>query len=138
MKRLVWSRVGVVLLLVIVVAAVLQLKQQQDASSVSATSAPVSDRAIGVPRMLDLGSTTCIPCKMMVPVMDELKKAYAGKLQVDFINVTEDQESARKYGIDTIPSQIFFDASGRELYRHIGFYPKNDIIAKFRELGIRL
>ncbi len=138
MKGLAWSKVGRVVILLIAAAAVMQLKQQPGGASSGVPATPVSDKATGVPRMLDLGSTTCIPCKMMVPVMDELKKTYAGKLQVDFINVNEDPEAAKKYGIDTIPTQILFDANGKERYRHLGFYAKDDIVAKFNELGINL
>ena len=144
MKELAWGKIGVVVLLLIAVAAVLQLKQQPGAQPSPGSGAPtaqastVSDKPTGVPRLLDLGSTSCIPCKMMIPVLDELKKTYPGKLQVDFINVNEDRAAAQQYGIDTIPTQIIFDGSGKELYRHIGFYSKDDILAKLKELGVKL
>lgn len=91
-----------------------------------------------LPKLLDLGATKCIPCKMMVPVLDELTKEYKGKLKVEFIDVWKDQSAAQKYKVQTIPTQIFFDAKGKELYRHVGYYPKADILAKFKELGIKL
>jgi thioredoxin 1 len=90
------------------------------------------------PKLLDLGATKCIPCKMMVPVLDELTKEYKGKLKVEFIDVWKDRTAAEKYKIQSIPTQIFYDAKGKELYRHVGFYPKADILAKFKELGVKL
>lgn len=91
-----------------------------------------------LPKLLDLGSDKCIPCKMMIPVLDELTKEYKGKLEVEFIDVWKDRSAGEKYKIQSIPTQIFLDAKGKELFRHVGFYPKADIIAKFKELGIKL
>ena len=73
---------------------------------------------------------------MMQPVLAALRAEYAGKLQVDFIDVWKDTAAGDKYGIRAIPTQIFFDATGKELFRHTGYYPKEDILAKFKEFGI--
>lgn len=91
-----------------------------------------------LPRLLDLGATKCIPCKMMTPILDQLGKEYKGKLKVEFIDVWKNGTAKKKYNIQTIPTQIFYDANGKEFYRHIGFYPKEDILAKFKEHGIKL
>ena len=91
-----------------------------------------------LPRLLDLGATKCIPCKMMAPILEDLKKTYAGKMDVQFIDVWQDQEPGRKYGIRVIPTQIFFDAAGKERFRHEGFFSKEDILAKWKELGVDL
>ena len=92
----------------------------------------------GVPRLVDLGSDTCIPCQMMVPVLAELKKEYAGRLSVEFYDVRKDPGKATTYGIKLIPTQILYDASGNELFRHEGFLAKEDILAKWKELGADL
>jgi len=89
-----------------------------------------------LPRVIDLGSVGCIPCKMMAPILEELKKQLAGKVDVEFIDVNQSPAMADKYGIQIIPTQIFFDATGKELFRHEGFYPKSEILAKWRELGV--
>jgi thioredoxin 1 len=94
--------------------------------------------ANGLPRLLDLGATKCIPCKMMAPILEELKEQYAGSLEVDFVDVWENPAAAAEYGIESIPTQIFFDASGKELFRHMGFISKEDILAKWKELGVDL
>jgi thioredoxin 1 len=92
------------------------------------------------PRLLDLGSKACIPCKMMAPLLEELSKEYAGKLQVEFIDVwlKENAAKGKEYGIKAIPTQIFFAPDGKELWRHEGFISKEDILAKWKELGYDL
>ncbi|MFH1681972.1 MAG: thioredoxin family protein [Candidatus Eisenbacteria bacterium] len=92
----------------------------------------------GIPRLVDLGSTTCIPCKMMAPILDELKNEYEGRLVVEVIDVKADRSASMQYRIRVIPTQIFYDGSGRELFRHEGFYAKEDILAKWKELGVDL
>lgn len=90
------------------------------------------------PRLVDLGAGKCIPCKMMAPILEDLQKTCAGKMDVQFIDVWENPESAKQYGIKMIPTQIFYDAAGKELFRHEGFLGKEDILAKWRELGVAL
>ena len=96
------------------------------------------DAGTGLPRLVDLGAGKCIPCKMMAPILEELKEEYAGSLEVEFIDVWQDPSAGDKYGIQMIPTQIFYDASGKELFRHEGFFAKEDILAKWKELGITL
>ena len=105
-----------------------------------ATNAPPPAATSGksLPKLLDLGAGKCIPCKKMAPVLEELKTVYAGKLEVEFIDVWQNPDGAKKYEIKLIPTQIFFDATGKELYRHEGFYGKADILAKWKELGVEL
>lgn len=71
--------------------------------------------------VVDLGAKTCIPCKMMMPVLDTMEKQYQGKASIVFIDVREAPEQAAKFGIRAIPTQIFFDKTGKEVYRHEGF-----------------
>lgn len=93
-----------------------------------------------LPKLLDLGAKSCVPCKMMEPILDELREEYKGIMDVVFIDVwqAENQQEAAKYGIRTIPTQIFFDESGKELWRHVGFISKEDILKKWKELGYHL
>lgn len=83
--------------------------------------------------VVDLGAKTCIPCKMMVPVLDAMEKQYQGKAAIVFIDVREAPEQAGKFGIRAIPTQIFFDKTGKEVYRHEGFLdekPFSDMLDK--------
>jgi thioredoxin 1 len=91
-----------------------------------------------LPALIDLGAGKCIPCKLMAPILEQLKNEYAGKLSVQVIDVEEKPDLITKYNVRVIPTQIFYDASGKELFRHEGFYSKEDILAKFKELGIEL
>lgn len=135
MKRL-W-RVAAIAGLVVAVAAVLYLKR--DTAPVGpgpAVKGPAAATVAGpLPRLLDLGATKCIPCKMMAPILEEMRLRYAGRMQVDFIDVWEDESAARKYRIAAIPTQIYFDAAGKELYRHEGFISEADILAQWKQLG---
>lgn len=99
---------------------------------------PAKPAAKQLPKLLDLGATKCIPCKMMVPVLDELAKDYKGQLDVQFIDVWKDPKPAQKYKVQSIPTQIFFDAKGKEIFRHVGFFPKEDIVKAFKDHGVKL
>ncbi len=131
-------------LAIIAVVAVRNLKQSDtppatDTNAVpAAPAAPAPGAAQGqaLPRLVDLGAGTCIPCKLMAPILEDLKKTCAGKMDVVFIDVSENPEAGEKYGIKLIPTQIFYDAAGNELFRHEGFFGKEDILAKWKELGI--
>lgn len=91
-----------------------------------------------LPRLVDLGAGKCIPCRKMAPILEDLKKTYAGKLEVQFIDVWKDRDAGKPYRIRLIPTQIFFDAAGKEVFRHEGFFGKEDILAKWKELGVDL
>ena len=91
-----------------------------------------------LPRLVDLGSDKCIPCKMMAPILEELKNEYAGRMEVEFIDVFKNRKMSGKYKIRVIPTQVFIDSSGKELYRHEGFYSKEDMLNKWKELGVDL
>ncbi len=91
-----------------------------------------------LPRLVDLGADKCIPCKMMAPVLADLKTNYVGRLEVEFIDVWKNPDAGKPYKIKLIPTQIFFDAKGKERFRHQGFFSKEDILAKWKELGVDL
>jgi thioredoxin 1 len=88
-----------------------------------------------LPRLLDLGSHYCTPCQLMVPELDALSEEYAGVVDVEFIDVNENQNAAESYGIKLIPTQIFIDEDGNELFRHEGFMSREEMAAKLAELG---
>ncbi len=77
--------------------------------------------------MVDLGAKSCIPCKMMAPILEELKAEYEGRAAVIFIDVWKDRSQGPRFGIHTIPTQIFYDKHGKEAYRHVGFMDKKQI-----------
>lgn len=99
----------------------------------TATSARVSAK---LPKLLDLGAGKCIPCRMMKPILEELKQDYADRFITEFIDVWENPDAGKQYGVEMIPTQIFYDAEGKERFRHVGFFGKEDILGKWKELGV--
>ncbi len=93
-----------------------------------ATTQTIAEKQKKLPRLVDLGADKCIPCKMMAPVLEELKKEYKGQMEVEFIDVWKNPQKGQDYRIRSIPTQIFYDAEGKELFRHEGYFPKEDII----------
>ena len=102
------------------------------------TASSAGTEVAQLPKLLDLGSDYCKPCKKMAPVLDSLKIVYQGKAEIEFIDIKKDKQSARKYGITLIPTQIFFDAEGKEKYRHVGFLSAESIASYFKMLGVEL
>ena len=100
------------------------------------TADTVAAATARLPRLVDLGADKCIPCKMMKPILDELVRDYADRFTTEFIDVWKNPAAGTQYGVELIPTQIFFDAQGRELFRHVGFYGKEDILNKWQELGV--
>ena len=126
-------KIAVVVVLAVAVVGVIVIKK---AGAPATSQEPANTSASGLPRLVDLGSTTCIPCKMMAPILEELKKEYAGRMQVDFIDVNKDPDAAKPFGLRVIPTQVFYDASGKEIDRNEGFISKEDILARWRNKGI--
>jgi thioredoxin 1 len=91
----------------------------------------------GMVTMIDLGAKKCIPCKMMAPILEKMEKKYDGKAAIVFIDVWENPEQARRFGIRSIPTQIFYDADGKEVTRHVGFMPEEKIVKTLSQLGVK-
>jgi thioredoxin 1 len=133
------TRVLIVCLLAMAVTAILIVKSRSappSARDAGTAKMPTRSQAAAQPRLVDLGAGTCIPCKMMEPVLEELRVEYADLFTVELIDVSENPAAGGAYGLRVIPTQIFYDADGRELFRHEGFYTKEDILAKWREFGV--
>ena len=134
------AKLIIVIVLIAAIAGVAMVKRTQTNTNAPAADVNKPSAMIqgNLPRLVDLGADKCIPCKMMAPILEELKTTYAGKLQVDFIDVWKNPDEAPKYKISVIPTQVFYDASGKELFRHEGYFAKEDILAKWKEFGVDL
>jgi len=88
----------------------------------------------GMVTMVDVGSTTCIPCKMMEPVMKNLRHDYMDRAAIIFVNINKDDSAARTFKIRAIPTQIFYDQNGVEKWRHEGFLNQETCVQKIDEL----
>ena len=91
----------------------------------------------GMVTMIDLGAKKCIPCKMMAPIMEKMEKAYKGKAVIAFIDVWEHREQAQRFRIRAIPTQIFYDKNGKEVYRHRGFMSEKEIVEQLEKMGVK-
>jgi thioredoxin 1 len=88
------------------------------------------------PTLAEFGRGTCIPCKQMKPILEELAQEYKGRLNVVIVDVDRYSVLTRQYGIMAIPTQIFLDKSGKEVSRHVGFFPKESIVAELAKIGM--
>jgi thioredoxin 1 len=105
----------------------------------SGGSDPVIRKALasGKPTLVDFGAGYCRACKKMIPILQGLQKEYGEKANVLIVDVKEEQDIPEKYRIVMIPTQVFFDAQGKEVKRHMGFMDKDDILKVFKEIGAK-
>jgi thioredoxin 1 len=89
---------------------------------------------------IELGSVRCIPCQQMQTVMKSIEAKYGKEVKVDFHDVWTDagKPYGVKYGIDAIPTQVFLDETGKEYYRHVGFFPEEELVKVLKQKGIKL
>jgi thioredoxin 1 len=121
-------KAALLLALALVLAALRAVPAQ--AAGPAAPAAPVA----GMITVVDLGAKTCIPCRMMTPVLAEVERRYKGRAAVVFIDVSEHGDQATRFRIRAIPTQIFFDKAGREVARHEGFMDKSALAAQLDRL----
>ncbi len=121
------NRLGLFICMVVFILSFTQYVFAQDYSKF-----PVK----GVVTMIDLGAKKCIPCKMMAPILARLEKAYEGKADIVFIDVWENRQQAPRFKIRAIPTQIFFNKQGEEVYRHLGFLDEKSIVKQLTKMGV--
>jgi thioredoxin 1 len=90
-----------------------------------------------LPKLLDFGAGTCIPCKAMAPILKELSEEYKGRVEIKIIEVYQEKEMTQANGIRLIPTQIFFDSKNKEIFRHQGFMDKEQIKKVFEKMGVK-
>ena len=89
----------------------------------------------GKPFLVDFGANSCLPCRQIRPILKEIEKEYTGKAQVLILDVYKFQDLAQEYRVSLIPTLIFFDKGGKEVFRHIGAWDKVSIVGKLKEAG---
>ena len=130
------ARLGAVVLVMAAVVVIMRVKQAERDSTSDAQPVSLGQAvAVELPKMIDLGADKCIPCKKMAPMLVALREDFTGQFDVVFIDVWKNRQAAVPYGIKLIPTQIFFDEDGKELFRHQGFYSRADILGKWSQLG---
>jgi len=86
---------------------------------------------------IELGANACIPCRQMQPIMREIAAEYPGQVLVVFYDVWKNPAPAEYYKIQLIPTQVFIDEHGSELFRHVGFFPKEEIVKLLKGHGVK-
>jgi len=94
-------------------------------------------RLSGKPTMVEFGAKGCVPCDMMQPILDNLRKKYPDKLNVVFVHVGENQILGARFGIQSIPVQVFYNKNGEEVFRHVGFYAEKEVLKQLAQLGVK-
>lgn len=94
-------------------------------------------RRSGRPTLVEFGATGCVPCDMMQPILDKLRKEYPQQLNVVFVHVGEEQILGARYGIQSIPVQVFFDADGNEVLRHVGFFAQSEVERQLAKMEVK-
>ncbi|MCB2294526.1 thioredoxin family protein [Clostridium algoriphilum] len=130
------KRITKIIIIIILILSVIGIWGYKTYFIEKASNQPTEDVGKDKPMLVDLGATTCIPCKEMVPVLAEVKKMYDGKAIVNVIDINDNPEEANKYGIRVIPTQIFLDKDGKEVFRHEGFFSKEEIAKVFKNMGV--
>ncbi len=121
------KKAGLFILMVVMTVSIERIAYAEDFSKIPVT---------GAVTMLDLGAKTCVPCKMMAPILVKLEKAYEGKANIVFIDVWANREQATRFKIRAIPTQVFFNEKGEEVYRHVGFLDETAIIEQMSKMGV--
>lgn len=124
---------GLVIALVLIAAVVAAIFIFKDGGEPVQTAEAASTK---LPKLIDFGSNMCIPCQEMAGTLDEVKREYEGRVQVIVVDVYENYQLAEDLGIQMIPTQIFYDAEGKEVFRHVGMMTKEEIVAQFKLMGI--
>ena len=131
-----------ILLLLLLVFAISCSSPQSTPTSQSAEASNLTSITLnealsnGKPTLAEFGRGTCIPCKEMKPILENLAAEYQDKLNVSIVSVDLYRDITSYYKIMAIPTQVCFDSSGKEVFRHVGFWPKDQIIAELSKLGI--
>ena len=133
-RRIPWLVVSCLMVAILVLASC----APAPTSGLDLTSIPLP-RALssGNPTLAEFGRGTRIPCKEMKPILEDLAVEYQNKLNVSNVSVDEYRDLTNYYEIIAIPTQICFDSNGKEVYRHVGFWPKEEIIAQLNKMGIK-
>ena len=88
---------------------------------------------------IELGSVRCIPCQQMQPIMKSIEQKYGTQVKVVFHDVWTEAGApyAKQYGIEAIPTQVFLDKDGKEYFRHVGFFPEEEMIKVLNQKGVK-
>lgn len=136
-KSTVTNILAVAGVMLVVAGAALYRSSRAGSDGGSSAEAARAATTASLPRLVDLGSDKCQECKQLAPILAALREEYEGRLLVEFIDVVRNPDAKAPYAIRMIPTQILYDTTGAEVWRHEGFIAKDDLKALFaREVGV--
>ncbi|HQG57093.1 MAG TPA: thioredoxin family protein [Bacteroidales bacterium] len=102
-------------------------------------SSTSSDKTTYKVTFIELGSVRCIPCQQMQPIMKSIREKYPTQVNVVFHDVWTEAGApyAKKYGIEAIPTQVFLDRDGKEYFRHVGYFPEEELVKVLKQKGVK-
>jgi thioredoxin 1 len=122
---------------VLTLVVILQLLAGVAFAELPAATAQEIDQALssGRPTVVNFGLRTCSVCKKMAPYLESVATEYRGRANILFVDVRADQAVAQKFRVQMLPTQIFSDATGKEVQRHSGYLDKEGIIKGLKLAG---
>jgi len=114
-----------------------KIEAQSDVNQTAAMAQADTTSSNALVTFIELGSTKCIPCQKMEPILKAIEQEYSDQIRVVFYDVWQDKTPGKKYGIRLIPTQVFLDKNGNEFFRHEGFFPKEEIDNLLSSKGLK-
>jgi len=87
--------------------------------------------------VIEFGGPTCVPCVKMQPVLADLQQTFGNRAQIRNFYVTQHPKEAQAHKIMVMPTQVIFDPSGKEVARHIGYWPKDEFLSALAKAGLK-
>jgi len=87
--------------------------------------------------MVDFGASYCAPCKAMAPFLEKLEKEYKGRAAIVVLDVGKAPNICERYNITELPTQVFYNKQGKEVFRHKGFLKEEDIVKQLKKMGVK-
>lgn len=129
------------LALILVVAVLVGLNAQNVAKTNKTKPATEKVKPVAKYKVtfIELGSVRCVPCKQMQPIMKSIEEKYGSQVKVVFYDVWTPlgKPMADKYNVQAIPTQVFLDATGKEFFRHEGFFPEEELVKVLKDKGVK-
>lgn len=89
-------------------------------------------------KFIEVGSDKCVPCKQMKEVTANITAKYKEQLDFEMIDINKEKDAASKYGVQLIPTQIFYNKDGKEFFRHVGYFPEEKIDSLLQANGLKI
>ena len=125
--------------LVIISIGVFSLRNTETQSKINSDKPSVTNSETKYKAtFIELGSVRCIPCQKMQPVIKSVEEKYGDQVKVIFYDVwtSQGKEDAKQFDFDAIPTQLFLDENGREYFRHVGFFPEDELVKILKQKGV--